>query len=73
VDFAEHRGQAERAFAELVGRAKASGDLRSDFGRADLTLILAANGGLKYRRTEDRVAASRRLVRYLLHGMSATR
>ncbi|MFD4669333.1 TetR/AcrR family transcriptional regulator [Lentzea sp. NPDC058450] len=53
-------------FGALVQRAKDSGQLRADFSPHDLTLVLLANGGLSGVPVEVAMAASRRLVAYLL-------
>lgn len=67
VDFGQERAQAERAFDDLVRRAKATGQMRDDFNRNDLDLLLAANGGLNYKDPAVRLAASRRLTELMLH------
>lgn len=66
IDFERLRERAEEQFAEVVRRAKASGDLRADFDRADLALVLRANAGITANSPEAATAASRRLVAYLL-------
>lgn len=62
----EVRGRTWQAFTTLVERAKDSGQLRPDFSPHDLTLLLVANGGLAGMPVEVAVAASKRLVAYLL-------
>ncbi|MGW6931184.1 TetR/AcrR family transcriptional regulator [Lentzea sp. NPDC054927] len=62
----EVRDRTWQAFATLVERAKDSGQLRPDFSPHDLTLVLVANGGLAGVPVEVAVAASKRLVAYLL-------
>ncbi|MFS8101433.1 TetR/AcrR family transcriptional regulator; helix-turn-helix transcriptional regulator [Lentzea alba] len=62
----EVRDRTWHAFAALVERAQASGQLRADFSPHDLTLVLVANGGLASVPVEQAVAASQRLVAYLL-------
>jgi AcrR family transcriptional regulator len=62
----EVRDRTWHGFAALVQRAKDSGQLRADFSPHDLTLVLMANGGLTGVPEEMAVAASRRLVAYLL-------
>ncbi len=62
----EARDRTWQAFAGLVQRAKDSGQLRADFSPHDLTLVLMANGGLASAPAEVAVAASQRLVTYLL-------
>ncbi|MFI6290274.1 TetR/AcrR family transcriptional regulator [Nonomuraea sp. NPDC050790] len=66
LDFGRERARAERGFAELVRRAKATGRLRADFERSDLSLILMANDGITATSAPAAVAASRRLVALLL-------
>ena len=60
------RAHAETALATLVARAKADGRLRPDFHPADIGLVLAAADGLRGGTPTGSVAASRRLVGYLL-------
>jgi len=62
----EVRDRTWQGFAALVQRAKDSGQLRADFSPHDLTLVLMANGGLAGVPVEVTMAASRRLVAYLL-------
>lgn len=71
VDFERARTRAEERFAEVVRRAKAAGALRADFDRADLALIMHANAGLAGAATADAMAASRRLIAYLLQAFRA--
>ncbi|MEO3744807.1 helix-turn-helix domain-containing protein [Plantactinospora sp. B5E13] len=71
VEFTALRERAERGFAELVRRAQDAGALRRDFEPADLSLILLANGGIRAATPEATVAASRRLVAYLLQAFRA--
>ncbi|WNV86404.1 helix-turn-helix domain-containing protein [Umezawaea sp. Da 62-37] len=61
----------ESGFAELAQRAKDAGKLRADFGADDLALLLMANSGIVARSPEAAVAASRRLVAFLLHSFRA--
>jgi AcrR family transcriptional regulator len=67
----EVRDRAWHAFTALVERAKDSGQLRADFSPHDLTLVLMANGGLAGVPVEVAVAASQRLVAYLLEAFRA--
>jgi len=62
----EVRDRTWHGFAALVQRAKDSGQLRADFSPHDLTLVLMANGGLTGVPVDVAVAASKRLVAYLL-------
>lgn len=71
VDFERERVSAERGFAKLVRSAQAAGRLRADFTRDDLTLLLMANDGITAESTDAAVAASRRLVAYLLQAFRA--
>ncbi|MEV7422802.1 MULTISPECIES: TetR/AcrR family transcriptional regulator [unclassified Streptomyces] len=70
--FDRERERAERGFALLTQRAKDAGALRADFAHEDLALILMANCGITGDSTEAALAASRRLVAYLLHSFRAT-
>lgn len=67
----EVRDRTWHGFAALVQRAKDSGQLRADFSPHDLTLVLLANGGLAGAPAEVAVAASQRLVAYLLEAFRA--
>lgn len=71
VAFAELRDRTERGFAELVRRAQDAGALRRDFEPTDLSLILLANSGIRAATPEATVAASHRLVAYLLQAFHA--
>jgi AcrR family transcriptional regulator len=67
----EVRERTWHRFAALVQRAKDSGQLRADFSPHDLTLVLLANSGLAGVPVEVAVAASQRLVAYLLEAFRA--
>ncbi|MCR3746297.1 transcriptional regulator, TetR family [Lentzea californiensis] len=67
----EVRDRTWLGFVALVQRAKDSGHLRADFSPHDLTLVLVANGGLSSLPAEVAVAASQRLVAYLLESFRA--
>jgi AcrR family transcriptional regulator len=78
--YAQHPGpdrvQAQREdvlarFADLTRRAQDSGQLRPDFAPADLSLILLATSGLRGPGAGATLAASRRLVAYLLESFQA--
>lgn len=71
TEFGALRERTERAFAELVRRAKEAGELRPDFDSSDLPLILMANAGLRIGAGDGAPAASRRLVAYLLQSFRA--
>ncbi|MBB5077651.1 TetR/AcrR family transcriptional regulator [Nonomuraea endophytica] len=66
VDFERERARAEQGFAELVRRAKAAGQLRAEFDRSDLSLILMATDGITAASAETAVAAARRLAGLML-------
>jgi AcrR family transcriptional regulator len=71
LDVEPYRERAVQGFADLTRRAKESGQLRADFVPEDLALLLMANGGITAGSTEAALAASRRLVAYLLDGFRA--
>lgn len=71
VDFAQVRTQALRSLAELIQRAKDSGDLRRDFVLDDLVMLIMANSGIRATSREAAVAASRRFVALQLRSISA--
>ncbi|MGW7520205.1 TetR/AcrR family transcriptional regulator [Streptomyces sp. NPDC054796] len=71
VDFERERVRAERGFAALAQRAKDAGQLRKDFDRTDLTLVLMANSGIHATSNEAALAASRRLAALLLQSFRA--
>lgn len=70
-DIERARSRAVRGVAELVERAKQAGQLRADFVPDDLTLVLMANNGIVAATPEATLAASRRLVAYLLNSFRA--
>jgi AcrR family transcriptional regulator len=72
VDVEKHRDHAVRGFAELTRRAKEDGRLRADFVPDDLVLLVMANCGVTAERPDAALAASRRLVAYLLDAFRAT-
>jgi AcrR family transcriptional regulator len=69
--FEEARVRAEEGFAVLTQRAKDAGRLRADFDRTDLSLVLMANSGITADSLDAALAASRRLVAFLLHSFRA--
>ncbi|WP_328609824.1 TetR/AcrR family transcriptional regulator [Amycolatopsis sp. NBC_00345] len=72
IDFERVRQRAEQGFAEVVRRAKASGDLRADFHPSDLTMVLLANCGVTTSiDPATALATSRRLVAYFLRAFRA--
>lgn len=71
ADYNRQRTRAELALEQLVRRAKEAGALREDFDTSDITLLLLANGGFDGEPRQVSLAASRRLVAYLLHSFRA--
>lgn len=71
AEFADQRRVAEEAFGGLICRAKDAGALRVDFGRDDISLVLAANAGLTRGTVAERRSASKKLAGYLLAGFRA--
>ncbi|GAA3437126.1 TetR/AcrR family transcriptional regulator [Kutzneria kofuensis] len=71
VDIERERDRAVREVSVLVERAKQTGQLRADFVPEDLTLLLMANNGIVADTPEATLAASRRLVAYLLNSFRA--
>lgn len=67
----DRRRTAVAGFTTLVRRAKEAGALRPDFEPNDLWLVLRANDGVRAESTEATLAASRRLVAYLLDAFRA--
>lgn len=70
-DLDGERARADSMMAELIDRAKQSGQLRADFALEDITLVLMANSGIVADTPEASLAASRRLVAYLLSAFRA--
>jgi AcrR family transcriptional regulator len=71
VDYERARTRAENGLARLVQRAKDGGHLRDDFDPADIALLLLANSGIVGESQQVSLAASRRLVAYLLQSFRA--
>ncbi|MFE6775041.1 TetR/AcrR family transcriptional regulator [Streptomyces sp. NPDC057702] len=69
--YERERAWAEDALARLVQRAKDAGQLRRDFHLSDITLLMLANSGLTGHPAPVSLAASRRLVGYLLQSFRA--
>jgi AcrR family transcriptional regulator len=67
----QDRERALRGFAELTARAQAAGGLRPDFVPDDLAIFLLAACGAAATPPEVAGPATRRLVGYLLAGLSA--
>jgi len=62
MDYAADRTASLRSVAELARRAKATGELRSDFVLNDLVLVIMAHRGLRAGSLTARLAASRRFA-----------
>jgi AcrR family transcriptional regulator len=71
IDYDRERTRAENRLAQLVQRAKDAGQLRDDFDHTDITLLLLANSGVVGQSQHVSLAASRRLVTYLLQAFQA--
>ncbi len=71
VDFTADRDYALKAIAELAGRAKDTGRLRSDFVLDDLILMLMANNGIQAASPAAQVAASRRFAALVIQSFQA--
>lgn len=67
----EQRDRAYHDFAELVRRAQAAGQLRSDFTTEDFPLLLMANAGVVQGTREDAPRAWRRFLGLLLDACRA--
>ncbi|MER6839152.1 TetR/AcrR family transcriptional regulator [Streptomyces platensis] len=65
-DVHRERARAEACLAQLVQRAKDTGQLRKDFDPSDVTLLLLANNGVLRESPAASMAASRRLLAYFL-------
>jgi hypothetical protein len=52
--------------AELIGRAKAAGQVRQEFASEDLLLLLVAHAAVVHVTSEDAPAAGRRFVALML-------
>jgi|SRR5882757_253655 len=71
-DFHRERARAEAGLAQLVQRAKDTGQLRKDFDPSDVTLLLLANNGVAQQSPEVAMTASRRLLAYFLQSCQTT-
>lgn len=71
-DVHRERARAEAGLAQLVQRAKDSGQLREDFDPSDVTLLLLANNGVVRESPAASMAASRRLLAYFLQSCRPT-
>ncbi|MEV5682882.1 TetR/AcrR family transcriptional regulator [Streptomyces sp. NPDC052164] len=71
-DVHRERARAETSLAQLVQRAKDTGQLRKDFDPSDVTLLLLANNGVVRESPAASMAASRRLLAYFLQSCLPT-
>ncbi|MFH9424267.1 TetR/AcrR family transcriptional regulator [Streptomyces sp. NPDC017529] len=71
-DVHRERARAEAGLAQLVQRAKDTGQLRKDFDPSDVTLLLLANNGVVRESPAASTAASRRLLAYFLQSCRPT-
>jgi AcrR family transcriptional regulator len=67
-ELGERRDLVYNKFVELVGRAQASGKLRSDFTPEDIVLLLMANAGIVERAGAAGKDASERFTALVLDG-----
>jgi AcrR family transcriptional regulator len=66
----DHGGEHPR-FADLVRRARAAGQLRTDFHPSDITLVLLASSGLSTQTREAAEAGVRRLLAYVFPALTS--
>lgn len=71
-DARRERARAEACLAQLVQRAKDTGQLREDFDPSDVTLLLLANNSVLREPPAASMAASRRLLAYFLQSCLPT-
>ena len=71
LDLEATRRRADQQVASLVQRAREAGGLRPDFAHTDVYLLLLAVDSLAAQPPEIAVAASRRLLAYVLQGARA--
>ncbi|GAA1010731.1 TetR/AcrR family transcriptional regulator [Acrocarpospora pleiomorpha] len=71
IDYDRERTRAENGLAQLIRRAKDAGQLRDDFDHTDVILLFLANSGIVGESQQVSLAASRRLVTYLLQSFQA--
>jgi AcrR family transcriptional regulator len=71
IDSAAEHDHTLRQLLELVGRAKAAGQLRQDFVVQDISLALMANEGICAGSPDMRVAASRRFAALMIQSFQA--
>jgi AcrR family transcriptional regulator len=70
--FAADRTRTLRRVAELVDRARATGELRPDFVLEDLVLALMANEGIRAESPAQRVAAAHRLAALMIQSFQTS-
>ncbi|WP_312029871.1 helix-turn-helix domain-containing protein [Actinomycetospora sp. TBRC 11914] len=71
ADLDAERAHSHHVLAEVVRRARATGQLRPDVGAADLVLALTAHGGVRAATGAARAAAARRFAAIVLRGLRA--
>ncbi len=71
IDVAGEQERALREFATVIERAKQAGELRADFAIEDVALVIMANNGITSDSPDTALAASRRLVAYLINSFRA--
>ncbi|MEV4314790.1 helix-turn-helix domain-containing protein [Actinocrispum sp. NPDC049592] len=71
VDVTGAQERALREFAAVIERAKRAGELRADFAIEDVAMVIMANNGITSDSPETALAASRRLVAYLINSFRA--
>ncbi|MFF3572584.1 TetR/AcrR family transcriptional regulator [Nocardia jiangxiensis] len=72
MDFAAIRTSSLTGAAELIRRAKDSGQLRPDIVLDDLILMIMANNGIHANTPAARLAASRRFAAHILQAFHAS-
>ncbi|MET8355962.1 helix-turn-helix domain-containing protein [Micromonospora sp. NPDC005171] len=70
--FTADRTRTLRMLAELVDRARATGELRDDFVIEDLILALMANEGIRAESTARRLAAARRFAALMIQSFQTS-
>ncbi|MFC4144751.1 hypothetical protein ACFO0M_00615 [Micromonospora mangrovi] len=70
--FTADRVRTLRMLAELVGRARTTGELRDDFVLEDLILALMANEGIRAESPDRRVAAARRFAALMIQSFQTS-
>ncbi|GAA1334140.1 hypothetical protein GCM10009647_075550 [Streptomyces sanglieri] len=71
-DVHRERARAKASLAQLVQRAKDTGQLRKDFDASDVTLLLLVNNGVVRESPAASMAASRRLLACFLQSCLPT-